>query len=706
MATKRAQYPFSYCLVYFLCLHSAIAWGQTDRTDSIMLTISGLSAGKQADTLNALSTFFYNTGRYYQAKKAAEAALDLSRTNSLSKGECEALKNVAEAYWGLNDYQNAVIWYQKAAKLNRDRNYRAAEAYCLNVLGNSYRHLNQYNEALKYHLKSLTVAEEIDDQERISAAVYSLAHLYHNLHDFKKALPYYQRSLDIDSARGDQLGIALNYNNIGIVYRYIEPKNPARVLDYYKKALAIYTKLNDKKGIANMLCNIAIMYMENGNISKALSYQMKGLRLEEESKNLEGMAYSYANIGDIYMASGDFSKALHYKEKALKISNDIEFKKAVCDSLRVMYTHKKDFQKALYYSLQAGKYKDSLLNSESQKQMIELQARYETEKKENQIEILKNENLIESLKVSKQRTWINYFILIVIILFLTVLVFIFKYRIRQIREKELELLVMERTKELLEEVRIRKEAQQEVKEFADELEQKVISRTAQLEAAYSELESFSYSVSHDLRGPARRIKGMSKALLEDYSSVLDEAGKDYITRIENSSQEMNQLIEDILNLSRITRKELIKEEFDISELAEDVCKTIRESDPDREVNIEIQSNIMVSGDRHLLKIVVQNLFDNAWKYTGKTVKPSIRFGSFINQDGNVVIFLRDNGIGFDMNLYDKLFTPFQRLHSADQFSGTGVGLATVMRIIHKHDGRIWAESKTGEGATFFFTLMT
>ena len=700
------KHILSYCLLYFLCLHTTSAFGQTDQTDSIMRTISGLSEKEQADTLNALSLFYYNNSRYYQSRKVAEEAMSLSEKGAFSKEKSDAMKNIAEAYWGLNDYQNAIIWYQRATRLNQERHDRKAEAYCLNATGVSYRLLNKYNEALKFHLKSLSVAEEIGDQERISAAVYSLAHLYHNMHDYKKALEYYKRSLEIDSIRGDQIGIALNLNNVGIIYRYIDDRDPGKTMEYYKKALAIYTKLNDKKGLATMFCNMAIIYLDNGDISRALIFQRKSLRLEEEQNNHEGIAASYSNIAEIYRKSGDFSRAIQYKEKAMEISKDIELKKAVCDSLRLIYTQIKDFQKALYYSLQAGIFKDSLLNSESQRQMIDLQAKYETEKKEAQIQILKKENQIESLKVGKQRTYINYFILIVIILFLTVLVFIFKYRIRQIREKELEVLVSERTKELLEEVQIRKEAQQEVKQFADELEQKVISRTAQLEAAYSELESFSYSVSHDLRGPARRIKGMSQALLEDYSSILDEAGKDYITRIENSSLEMNQLIEDILNLSKISRKELIKEEFDLSEIAADVCKTISESDPNRDVDIEIQSKIMVSGDRHLLRIVVQNLFDNAWKYTGKTIKPYIHFGRFINQDGKVVIFLRDNGIGFDMNLYDKLFTPFQRLHSADQFSGTGVGLATVMRIIHKHDGKIWAESEPGKGATFFFTLMT
>ena len=694
----------SYYLLFLSCFYTVIAPGQTDRTDSIMRAISGMSDKEQADTLNALSVFYCNHNRFYQARKAAEEALRLSQTKSLLKEESEAMKNIAEAYWGLNDFQNAIAWYKQATKLNQDRHDRKAEAYCLNATGVSYRLLNNYNEALEFHLKSLTVAEEIGDKERISAAVYSLAHLYHNMHDYKKALKYYKRSFEIDSISGDQYGIALNLNNIGILYLYVDAQGEAKAMACYKRALAIYQKLNDKKGIANMFCNMANIYLKKGDISRALIYQRKSLRFEEELNNLEGIAYSYANIAEIYRTSGDYTKAIQYKEKAMGISTDIELKKALCDSLRMIYTEHKDFQKALYYSLEAGKFKDSLLNSESQRQMIDLQAKYETEKKENQIEILKKENVIESLKVGKQRTYINYFILIVIILILAVLVFIFKYRIRQIREKELEVLVSERTKELLEEIQIRKKAQLEVKQFADELEQKVISRTAELEAAYSELESFSYSVSHDLRAPARRIKGMSQALLEDYSSLLDDTGKDFIARIENSSQEMNQLIEDILNLSRITRKELIKEGFDLSELVQDVYKSIRETDPQREVDLIIQPQVMVSGDRHLLRIVIQNLLDNAWKYTGKTTNPSIQFGR-LDQDGKAVIFLHDNGIGFDMNLYEKLFRPFQRLHTAEQFTGTGVGLATVMRIIQKHDGRIWAESETGKGATFFFTLM-
>ena len=240
----------------------------------------------------------------------------------------------------------------------------------------------------------------------------------------------------------------------------------------------------------------------------------------------------------------------------------------------------------------------------------------------------------------------------------------------------------------------------------DELEQRVRDRTAQLEAANKELEAFSYSVSHDLRAPLRSIDGFSQALLEDYFDKIDEQGKDYLHRVRAASQRMAQLIDDVLNLSRVTRSEMRFEKIDLGTLVSKIRKELQERQPDRKVEFAISSGLVGRGDARLLRIVLENLLGNAWKFTGKHPLAKIEFGVTHVGHGHdkPVFYVRDDGAGFDMAYVDKLFVPFQRLHASAEFPGTGIGLATVQRIIHRHGGRVWAEGEVEKGATFYFTL--
>lgn len=248
-----------------------------------------------------------------------------------------------------------------------------------------------------------------------------------------------------------------------------------------------------------------------------------------------------------------------------------------------------------------------------------------------------------------------------------------------------------------------RDAEQKILLLNAELEERVRDRTAQLTAANQELDAFAYSVSHDLRAPLRGIDGFSLALLEDFGETLNAEGKDYIRRIRAGCVRMGKLIDDLLYLSRLTRNRLQREEVDLSAIARQVAEELQQLDPSRAIEWVIAPKLVAFADPALMRAVFDNLLGNAWKFTAKQAHARIEVGYLMHGD-DPVLFVKDNGAGFDMQYGDKLFKAFQRLHRAEEFEGTGIGLATVQRIIHRHGGSVWAQGEIGLGATFFFSL--
>jgi len=248
-----------------------------------------------------------------------------------------------------------------------------------------------------------------------------------------------------------------------------------------------------------------------------------------------------------------------------------------------------------------------------------------------------------------------------------------------------------------------KRAEEEIARLNADLERRVHARTAELEAANAELEAFSYSVSHDLRAPLRAIDGFSHALMEDCQEQLPPAAEDYLRRIAAATRRMSDLIDGLLDLSRVSRAEMRWQEVDLAAMARQVAEGLQRSDPRRRVEWVIPESLTARGDPRLLRVVLDNLIGNAWKFSGGKQTAQVGIGLRTNGEGRAY-FVADDGAGFDMAYAGKLFGAFQRLHSEREFEGTGIGLATVRRVINRHGGRIWAESEPGRGATFFFTL--
>ncbi len=259
--------------------------------------------------------------------------------------------------------------------------------------------------------------------------------------------------------------------------------------------------------------------------------------------------------------------------------------------------------------------------------------------------------------------------------------------------------------ELLANLRLEIDERQQAEQRALALNQGLRQAVLELKAVNKELEAFSYSVSHDLRAPLRSIDGFSQAVLEDCAEQLDPTGQDYLRRIRAATQRMGHLIDDLLTLSQVTRSDMHSELVDLSRLASRLCTDLQQLQPEREVEFAIQPGLVAQGDTHLLQVVLENLLNNAWKFTSKHLQAKIEFGAMPQKNGVLAYFVRDDGAGFDMAYSDKLFGPFQRLHASHEFPGNGIGLATVQRIVYRHGGRVWAQGALEQGATFYFTLV-
>jgi tetratricopeptide (TPR) repeat protein len=422
-----------YFLILLLVFTQITVFGQN--IDSLEMQLNTLHDKEKIDVLNRLSQEYCSAGNMKASKHFADEALYLATELNYTFGMAEALKNIAEYFYELKIFDNSAEYYLKANEKYRILKDKENMSYCNNVAGICYRKLFAYDKSIEYHLISLRIAEEIENENRISAAVYSLGVLYHSMNNYEKALEYYDRSLKFDIKNNDSLGIAKSYTNIGIIYKHLN--NIKKAEEYYNRALDLYKELNDTEGMAIIVNNLGFLYKDNKHYNKAIEYFNKSIFYEKISDNNEGIASSLNSIGDTYLAVNKLDSALKYQTLALELTNDLDIKKYIYESLSKIYSQKKDYKKALTYHELFVSVKDTIYKLENLKQIADMQTKYDTEKKEKEISELITRKKIQELSLKKNKIIIYVSLGGLILLFILIIVVLSAYRIKQKANKKL-----------------------------------------------------------------------------------------------------------------------------------------------------------------------------------------------------------------------------------------------------------------------------
>ena len=462
-----------------------------------------------------------------------------------------------------------------------------------------------------------------------------------------------------------------------------------------REAIDHYRAVGAPFAVAFGLSNLAYALRGQKRHAEALAINHEVVATYERHFNRIGLWYALNFRSENLLSLGQPAAARADVERARAVAQDIGLPSYTSESARrlaALTAAAGDHRQAYTLSVEAHDITTAAARETAGTRMVELAERIAAEGRQRELDALTRQTAVQAAEIRQQaleRRWLQTLAGAALLVLAVATFFLLRLR-RAHRTLQVESAQ-------------RQAAETEVRALNSTLEQQVRERTAQLESANRELEAFSYSVSHDLRAPLRAVDGFSRALLEDHGDRLEDGARAGIDRIRAAAQRMSQLVDALLQLARVTRSDLHRAPIDVTALASGIADELRQREAAPAVDFAIAPNLRASADRRLMHVLFQNLFENACKFSTGRAGARVECG-VTTQDGHSAWFVRDNGVGFDMAYAHRLFGPFQRLHSEAEFPGSGIGLATVQRIVHRHGGRIWAESRPGEGATFYFTL--
>lgn len=643
------------------------------------------NTGKKVNLLDQIS-FAFSTADPAKGIQYANEALDLAKQIGYTKGVAAANADLGINYAARSEYGKARFYDSAALAQYTALGEEKSVAGVLANLSLLYMSQGKYPKALEYGFKALKIHEERKDEANKAIVLENIGTIYLEQKDYLKTAEYYDLAYASYKKLNNIEGMARNRGNEGIVQDALGHYD--RALSFHKEALEINRRLGLEQSVQINLVNVGIVYCHMGDYASALGYQFEALRLSEKLDNTAGIAVNAGNIGETYYfiatdssqdpVPGEFvmkgrtanmHKAAEYLGRSVTLCRSIKFWGPLVefsDYLAKALYSIGEYKEAYAAHLEYMAVKDSVFSQESKMQLSRLETEREMMLKNKQIEI-------EKLKqVNSRNEKIGYIASLALLLIAIVFMYF--------------------------ELKRRRREGNTINRLNAELNRNV----KQLEITNKELEAFSYSVSHDLRAPLRAVGGYIRIMSEDHHEVLNEDCKRLLSIIQENASRMGILIDELLEFSKLGRKEIQKTDIDTAMLIKEVISRIESLMKHR---AEIKTGYLhdVCADRGLLFQALFNLMSNAVKYSSKKEKPVIEISSRI-ETAEIVFTIKDNGSGFDMNYADKLFGVFQRLHSQEEFEGAGVGLAIVERVISKHGGRVWAEGVSGEGATFYFSL--
>ena len=681
----------------------AVEWGE----EALDLLRSHPDRARQLEVLSSLSYAHIILGDYPAALDLGSQARDLASAAGDKAAQAFALRNIGRAYRSSSEYDRALAAYRRATELYAEIGETPGLGDALNDTGIVHWMQGDYTQALEYFIRARRKYEESGDRQRIAAILNNTGMIYRRLGQHDTALELYHKALEIRRQIGPKGALSNVLNNIGNVHR--DQGEPARALELYLESLEVGPR--DPLNHANTLNNVGAAYQDLGDLDRAMRYYERATDTRRTIGDEHGVAHSLLRYGSIQRQRGELSSALESLHQALAITEKLDAKDEIKEAhlqLSETYVAMGRHRDALAAFQQYERVKSEIFDAWSNSTIAEMQARFESDRKEKAIELLQHQQEIAALELGRQAAARRALYGGLALLSLVIGLLYNRYRLRarasrqterQNRELEqamIELKASERERRQLQREQIRRE---ERERYIAELE----AKNDEVEARNAEMERFTYTLSHDLRSPLVTIRGFLGLLRKDtLAGNLERMERD-VDRIDAAVNRMGQLLDELLEMVSIGRITGDSEDVPFGELAQEAVAQVVEDYPGRQVEIDVAPGLpVVHGERQRLVEILRNLIGNAVQFTAEQPEPRIEVGC--RQPGDETIFyVRDNGIGIDSQYLEKIFGLFERLSARTE--GTGVGLALVKRIIEVHGGQVWAESAgLGHGSTFCFTL--
>jgi signal transduction histidine kinase/Tfp pilus assembly protein PilF len=664
---------------------------------SLLLSIELWDTSFMSKSYNNLGYVYLELAEYKNALESFKKSLKYEKALQSNKKIASVLNNIGLTYDFLGKYKRSLEYYLEALQMEEDSNNDEGISNVSNNIGNIYQIWGNYEKALYYYLKSLKIYEKLESKSGIAIALNNIGIIYHNWKNYDKALEYYQKALNIEDDLDNKQGMAESYNNIAIIYDETGEYNKA--IDLYKKSLEIEERIGCKIGVSTSLSNIGEFYEDRGNYNKAFDYYNKSIKIDNEINNSVGLGQTYNQLGNLYVRIKQYNKAIKYYNLSSNIVEPLNIIETITENYKGLgdvYSEIKDYENAICFINKYHSLKDSIFSKEMLKRQNNLQADFEIEKKEKEIDLLNSEKKIRAMEINEKQSQLRgqrtllYISFGGIVLFFVFILLLF----RQIKKRnKANKLLNIRNKEI-EENRLELIAAKEKAEGSDRLKS-----------------AFLANMSHEIRTPMNGILGFSDLLKEP--GLSGEEQQTYVALIEKSGTRMLNTINDIISISKIEsgQMEVNLQESNINEQIEFIYNFFKPEMERNGMQFSFRNSLhfkdaIIKTDREKVYSILTNLVKNAIKYSEKG---SIELGYDLNMDNKpsqLKFYVKDTGIGIPKDRQKAIFDRFIQADISDKmaFQGAGLGLSISKAYVEMLGGKIWVESEVCKGSIFYFTL--